>query len=105
MLQELVADWHRARFPHDDARDVVLKAVTEMGEVAEAILTEQGRNSAKEPGDVLEEAGDVVIALMALCARYGYGDLLESARRKYERLNTPGAHRASISARSNPGKP
>jgi NTP pyrophosphatase (non-canonical NTP hydrolase) len=90
--------WHEARFPNATSVDLLGKAMEELGEVAEALTIDEGRNSAKSyKGDsVVKESADVIVCLLALCGRYYGQDVISEVIAKLEMLNTPGAHRASI---------
>jgi len=96
-LQERIVRWHEERFPKAEAHHVALKAMAELGEVADSFLAEKGIDSATgKPGDgVPGEAADVMIALMALVGRWEGSDLLATVEKKLAILETPGAHVAS----------
>ncbi|SRR6266705_2776759 len=96
-LQKRVVRWHKDRFPEAEAHHVALKAMAELGEVADSFLHDEGVNSATgEAGDgVLGEAADVVIVLMTLVGRWMGDDLLTAVEKKLSILETPGAHKAS----------
>lgn len=96
-LQKRAGKWHAGRFPDAQASLVLLKALTELGEVADAYLDQEGSMSATgERGDGISgEAADVVIALMVLTDRWTEENLLEAVERKLSLLETPGAHKAS----------
>lgn len=81
-LQTRVEAWHRQRFPHATPTDVVLKALSELGEVADAVLGDDLGGK----GDVAQEAADVVVALLALVAVYTDGDLLALVAAKLDAL-------------------
>ena len=89
-LQSRVVAYHDARFPLCEPWEVALKSMAELGEVAEAMQLEGPR------GDVVEEAADVTITLMALTGRFYGADLLDAVERKLAILTTPGAHRGSL---------
>lgn len=91
MLQDRAAAWHAARFPACTVEDIALKAMAELGEVADAVLAE-GRDDAhpERAGTVLAEAADVVVTLLAICGRFGHGDLLGAVDAKLRVLETPG---------------
>lgn len=97
-LQDRAAAWHAARFP--DARPylVIIKTMAELGELADAVIAAAGTSSAagKEGDGVLGEAADVLITLLVLAGRWDGGDLLAVTEAKLARLETPGAHRASL---------
>jgi NTP pyrophosphatase (non-canonical NTP hydrolase) len=90
-LQNRAARWHAARFPACTPEDIGLKAMSELGEVADAVLAE-GRDAAhpERAGNVAAEAADVVICLLALCGRFTAGDLLNAVDAKLRILETPG---------------
>gem|GEM_PF-3299355 len=90
-LQDRAAAWHTARFPACTPEDITLKSMAELGEVADAILAE-GRDAAhpERAGTVLAEAADVTVTLLALCGRFGHGDLLTAVSRKLALLETAG---------------
>ena len=90
-LQDRVAAWHAARFPSCTIEDIALKATAELGEVADAILAE-GRDGThpERAGQILKESADVVITLLAICGRFGHGDLLAATGAKLQVLETPG---------------
>ena len=71
--------------------DIALKSMAELGEVADAILAE-GRDAAhpERAGTVLAESADVLVTLLALCGRFGHGDLLAAVDAKLTILETPG---------------
>jgi len=90
-IQERAARWHAARFPCCTAEDIGLKAQAELGEVSDAILA-GGRDGShpERAGNVLAEAADVVVTMLALCGRFGHGDLLGAVNAKLSMLETPG---------------
>lgn len=90
-LQERASAWHSARFARCTAEDIALKSMSELGEVADAVLAE-GRDAAhpERAGTVLAEAADVLVTLLALCGRFGHGDLLAAVDAKLKILETPG---------------
>ena len=90
-LQARTAAWHAARFPACTAEDIALKSMAELGEVADAVLAE-GRDAAhpERAGTVLAESADVLVTLLALCGRFGHGDLLAAVDAKLQVLETPG---------------
>lgn len=90
-LQDRAATWHTARYPSCTPEDIALKSMAELGEVADAILAE-GRDAAhpERAGTVLAESADVLVTLLALCGRFGHGDLLVAVSRKLALLETPG---------------
>ena len=90
-LQERAARWHAARFPRCTVEDIALKAMSELGEVADAILA-GGRDAAhpERAGTVLAECADVAVTLLAICGRGGHGDLLAAVDVKLRVLETPG---------------
>lgn len=94
-LQWRAGTWHRDRFPYAQSEHVALKAAEEVGEVARAVNGEVGFNSATGGGSVIEEAADVVIALMVLVDRWTDDDLMAAVDAKLTLLERPGAHRAS----------
>ncbi len=81
-LQTRVGDWHRARFPDAQMFHVTLKAVEEIGEVAEAVNGVLGSRTMTTAGrcSVLEEAADVVITMLVLCDRWVGLDLFRRGR-------------------------
>ena len=100
-LQERAVRWHGARFPNCTAEDIALKAMAELGEVADAVLAE-GRDAShpERAGTVLAESADVLITLLALCGRFGHGDLLGAVDGKLRVLETPGgSHPGCLAAR------
>jgi len=92
-LQGRAARWHAARFPQCTVEDIALKSVAELGEVADAILA-GGRDGShpERAGMVLAEAADVVVTLLAICGRFGHGDLLDAVDAKLAVLETPGGN-------------
>lgn len=90
-IQDRAAAWHSARFPACTPEDIALKSMAELGEVADAVLAE-GRDAAhpERAGTVLAESADVLITLLALCGRFGRGDLLAAVDAKLKILETPG---------------
>lgn len=98
-LQQQVATWHAARFPTAAACNLALKAVEELGEVAEALNAELvGTDAdAARGGTVAEEAADVVIVLLGLLGRfYPTQDLLAHVEAKLAILQDPASgHRSS----------
>jgi len=90
-LQDRAAAWHAARFPACTIEDIALKSTAELGEVADAILAE-GRDAAhpERAGTVMAEAADVVVTLLAICGRFGHGDLLKAVDAKLSVLETRG---------------
>ena len=97
-LQKRAVSWHTKRFPDAIPFYVALKAIAELGEMADAIITRIGANGATgNPGDgITGEAADVVITLLVLTGRWCKEDLLSAVDRKLKVLETPEAHRASI---------
>ena len=90
-LQDRAAAWHAARYPSCTPEDIALKSMAELGEVADAILAEgRDRSRPERAGTVLAEAADVLVTLLALCGRFGHGDLLTAVSRKLALLETPG---------------
>ena len=89
-LQDRVVAYHKARFPVCTPHEVILKAMAELGEVADAAQIQMPR------GDLVEEAADVVITLFTLTGRWYGADLLDAVEAKLGVLTTPGAHRASL---------
>jgi NTP pyrophosphatase (non-canonical NTP hydrolase) len=96
-LQARVAAWHAARFPQCTAEDIGLKAQTELGEVADAILA-HGRDGShpERAGNLTWEAADVTITMLALCGRFTIDNLLLAVDAKLRILETRGAHPASL---------
>lgn len=97
-IQERAAVWHAARFPTCTPEDVALKAMAELGEVADAILA-AGRDAThpERAGNVAAEAADVVITMLALVGRFAGGDLLAEVSDKLVLLETRGgSHPASL---------
>lgn len=90
-IQARAATWHAARFPECTPEDIALKSVAELGEVADAVLAE-GRDAAhpERAGAVLAESADVLVTLLALCGRFGHGDLLAAVDAKLRVLEAPG---------------
>lgn len=90
-LQDRAASWHAARFPRCTPEDITLKSMAELGEVADAVLA-AGRDGShpERAGTVLAEAADVMVTLLALCGRFGHGDLLAAVDAKLTVLETPG---------------
>jgi hypothetical protein len=101
-LQPVAADWHARRFPKAKAGHVALKAQSELGELADALLGDDEDRRDEEPatGDVLGEAADVVICLLALIGRWYPGaDLLGAVEAKLLVLvDENGTHRSSLGA-------
>ena len=95
VLQRQIGQWHRRRFPAATDLEITVKACAELGELAEAV----GSRAPSSPGirgDVLAEAADVVICLMALVDRYDGGDLLLEAEAKWRTLSDPDSgHRSA----------
>lgn len=91
-LQDRAAAWHAARYPACTAGDTGLKAMSELGEVADGILAGEGRDTShpERAASVLRESADVLVTLLALCGRFGYGDLLSAVAAKLAILETPG---------------
>jgi hypothetical protein len=91
-LQDRAAAWHTARFPRCTAGDIALKAQAELGEVSDAVLASEGRDTShpERAGQVLKECADVVVTLLAICGRFGHGDLLAAVGAKLAVLETPG---------------
>lgn len=90
-IQDRAAAWHAARFPSCTAEDIALKSMAELGEVADAVLA-AGRDGShpERAGTVLAESADVLVTLLALCGRFGHGDLLAAVDAKLAVLETPG---------------
>lgn len=68
-LQQEVGDWHRRVYPDAATSAIAMKLAEETGEVCRAVdrMIYQGGWA----DQLAEEAGDVVIALTALCERLG----------------------------------
>lgn len=97
-FQARAAIWHAARFPDCTAEDVALKAMAELGEVADAILA-CGRDAShpERAGDVAAEAADVVITMLVLVGRFTTDDLTAAVDAKLALLERPGGnHPASL---------
>jgi hypothetical protein len=101
-LQAQVAAWHARRFPKAKAGHVCLKATVELGELAEALLDgdEAVSTHRSPPPDVVAEAADVAITVLALIGRfYPRADLMGAVAAKLAILDDPdGTHRSSIGA-------
>lgn len=98
-LQDRVVAWHAARFPDAGPEHVALKGCEEMGEVAEAVNgLWAGVTGAVGSGDLLSEAADVVVCMMALVGRWAPGaDLLEAVEAKLAVLSDPSSgHRSAV---------
>ena len=95
-LQERAVRWHAARFPESERGHVMLKATAELGEVADAILFEEGQTPGKASDGVTGEAADVVLCLLIIVGRWSDDDLRAAVDAKLTRLETPGAHKASL---------
>jgi hypothetical protein len=99
-LQAQVGEWHAQRFPKAKAGHVYLKAVSELGELGDALLGADVDREEEEPatGDVLGEAADVVMTMLALIGRFlPDADLLGAVWAKLGILTDPdGTHRSSI---------
>lgn len=93
-LSAMAVSWHRRRFPAAGAVHVALKAVSELGEVVDAILP----SDLGGKGDVGEEAADVLITLLVLLGRfYPAVDLLGEVRAKLAILgNAESGHPAAL---------
>lgn len=64
-FQYEIGVWHRGRFPAATVNDCVLKLVSEVGELADAVLgTELGGK-----GDAFAELGDCLITLASVADR------------------------------------
>jgi NTP pyrophosphatase (non-canonical NTP hydrolase) len=97
-FQSRAAIWHCNRFPICTAEDVTLKAMTELGEVADAILA-HGRDSShpERASNIAAEAADVVITMLALVGRFTADDLIAAIDAKLAMLEQRGgAHPASL---------
>ena len=83
-IQDRAVTWHTNRFPDAAKDDVLLKAVSEIGEVSDAMIADNSPNPAhpERAGNVLAESADVVVCLLILCGRYGYGDLIAATEEK-----------------------
>ncbi len=101
-LQRRAGAWHRSRFPEAEQHHVALKAIEELGEVAEAVNAIAGVNSATANGalSVPAEAADVVIALMVLLDRWHTADLLVEVATKLLVLEDPGSGHRSAARRA-----
>lgn len=98
-LQNKIGGWHRARFPYANPNVVILRAMSELGELADAL-------NAMAPDDVTngtagnpaEEAADVVIAMMVFVDRwYWKTDLLELVENKLAKLvDVHSGHRSAL---------
>ena len=75
-LETLIVGWAKARkiIPNATTESQVLKAVSEMGELADAILKGQD-------AEMKDAIGDVVVCLINLCALMGVtlGECLQAA--------------------------
>lgn len=97
-FQARAAIWHSARFPTCTAEDIALKAMAELGEVADAILA-RGRDAShpERASDIAAEAADVVITMLALVGRFTADDLTAAVDTKLRLLEQPGGtHPASL---------
>jgi hypothetical protein len=78
------------------------KSVSELGEVADALLGDDPDRSDEEPanGDVVGECADTMLTLLVLVGRfYPEADLIEAVRRKLDLLSDPTSkHRSSLGA-------
>lgn len=106
-LQEQVAWWHRQRFPKAESYHVMIKAMEELGEVAQALNGDLKKNESSvtagdrdRRGEVPKEAADVVVCLMALLGRwYPDHDLLAEVEKKLAILTDPtSGHRSAALA-------
>lgn len=64
-FQYEIGAWHRRRFPDATVTDCVLKLVSEVGELADAILGDQLGGK----GDMADELGDCLIVLTSIADR------------------------------------
>lgn len=103
-LQQRVSSWHADRFPEAQPFHVALKAMEEMGEVAEALNGHlsggRGNEATSRRGDVPKEAADVAVCLMVLLGRwFPERDLLAEVEDKLAVLTNPDSgHRSSVRA-------
>lgn len=96
----MIVDWHRARFPEAAMEHVCLKAMEELGEVAQAVNGVSGRNAPGRRGDVAEECADVVVCLIVLLGRwFPEADLLGEVARKAAILVDPNSGHRSAALR------
>lgn len=87
-LQARLVSWHEERFPQADPVKVALKLNEEAGEVASAVLGLVGSDSATGKGDVAEECGDVLIAILVLLGRwFPHVDVVSEAFAKLDLLS------------------
>lgn len=95
--QRRAVAWHQKRFPLAGAKDVLLKAQAELGEVSDALLADENINTnhPERAGQVVKEAADVINALLVL-GRWYDEDILAAVAAKQTILETPGAHPASL---------
>lgn len=101
-LQHRIGEWHRERFPSAQLYHVLIQAMDEMGEVAEAANFDLSEGKWGREGSVPDEAADVVIAMAVLVDRWYPGeDLLQSVKRKLAILTDPDSrHRSALTDRS-----
>lgn len=103
-LQGRVASWHARRFPAAQPYNVALKAMEEMGELAEALnghLTQDATDKVTaRRGEVGAEAADVAICVMVLLGRwFPDRDLLSEVEAKLATLSDPASgHRSALAA-------
>ncbi len=74
-LQSKIGEWHRGAFPDASAGEIVDKADEEMGELREAFELHPLEMQA-------EESADIVIAVLAFCAKQGI-DLAAEVEKKH----------------------
>lgn len=73
-LQTAVELWNKKNFPNGTADDVLIGATEELGELAHAHLkAKQGIRGSdqKHFNDACDAVGDIIIYLMAYCAKKG----------------------------------
>lgn len=104
-LQQRVAAWHADRFPAAQPYNVMLKAVEELGELAEAVngtcTADLSDKVTARRGDVPDEAADVAVTLLVLLGRwFAPADLLEAVEAKLAILTDPDSgHRSAAVSR------
>jgi hypothetical protein len=98
-LQQRIAEYHHLRFPTAGPEHVALKAAEEVGEVCSAVNGMVSKGDFGK-GDVVGEAADCVLVLLALVGRWfdGRNLLAEVEARLARNMDPNGGHRSCLKA-------
>lgn len=85
--QNVIATWHRTRWADRTGmrERIMLKLVSEVGELADALSLPSSQLSGEQRGSVEQEAADVLTCLLALADEEGF-DLAAAWRVKFSEV-------------------